>query len=128
MTPRENLRPNVRAAVFIRDKNTCVYCGSPANVVDHIKPVYDGGMNDIANLVAACSRCNTIANKWSFNSFDDKRIFILTTYLCSATHYSGLWDRKARAKRILKKLVKRGEINGTAEAVLRSVLIQSNYF
>ena len=52
----------MRFEVFKRDKFTCQYCGrkSPDVVleVDHIKPVAEGGTNDILNLVTACVDCN----------------------------------------------------------------------
>lgn len=51
-----------RFEVFKRDKFTCQYCGARAPEVvlhcDHIKPVAEGGLSDILNLVTACSKCN----------------------------------------------------------------------
>ena len=48
--------------MFKRDSFTCQYCGAKAPDVilqcDHIKPVVDGGTNDILNLVTACLDCN----------------------------------------------------------------------
>lgn len=53
----------LRFNVLKRDMFTCVYCGGkPPNVllhVDHLVPVSDGGLNEIDNLVAACSECNS---------------------------------------------------------------------
>jgi 5-methylcytosine-specific restriction endonuclease McrA len=48
----------VRAEVLERDHHRCFYCGRPANTVDHLKPVAQGGTDDKDNLVAACSQCN----------------------------------------------------------------------
>jgi 5-methylcytosine-specific restriction endonuclease McrA len=49
----------VRIQVLDRDKWLCVYCGRPANTVDHVDPVIRGGDSlDPANLVAACGSCN----------------------------------------------------------------------
>lgn len=36
----------------------CVYCGAPAEHVDHIRPLARGGFEIESNLVAACSACN----------------------------------------------------------------------
>lgn len=62
MTKRKSLSKKTRFDVFKRDLFTCQYCGQkpPAITleVDHIKPVKDGGCNDIDNLIAACFDCN----------------------------------------------------------------------
>jgi predicted DNA-binding transcriptional regulator AlpA len=44
--------------VLERDKWSCVYCGEPANQVDHVIPSHQGGSDLPSNLVAACARCN----------------------------------------------------------------------
>ena len=36
----------------------CVYCGKPAQHLDHIYPKSRGGSNDESNLVPACANCN----------------------------------------------------------------------
>ncbi len=60
---RKPLSKRVRFEVFKRDSFTCQYCGAhpPAVIlhVDHIKPVAEGGRNDIDNLVTACQPCNS---------------------------------------------------------------------
>lgn len=59
---RRSLTKKVRFEVFKRDSFTCQYCGSKAPdvilEVDHIKPVKEGGDNDIMNLVTSCFSCN----------------------------------------------------------------------
>ena len=52
----------VRASVLSRDGYTCAYCGSvEANTVDHVVPLSKGGEPyDMENLVACCSRCNSM--------------------------------------------------------------------
>lgn len=59
---RISLSKRVRFDVFKRDGFECQYCGAhPPSVVlhvDHIRPVVDGGTNDIDNLVTACQPCN----------------------------------------------------------------------
>lgn len=57
---RENISLHLRTKVLKRDNYTCQYCGA-TNVklhVDHIKPVCQGGTNNIRNLVTACEKCN----------------------------------------------------------------------
>lgn len=38
--------------------NKCVYCGSPAEHVDHIMPLAHGGRHCLENLAPACLPCN----------------------------------------------------------------------
>jgi 5-methylcytosine-specific restriction endonuclease McrA len=47
-----------REGVLRRDRYTCVYCGGPADTVDHILPRCRGGDDTWFNLVAACPACN----------------------------------------------------------------------
>jgi hypothetical protein len=37
---------------------SCVYCGDPAQTLDHIVPRSKGGPDEPSNLVPACRRCN----------------------------------------------------------------------
>ena len=49
----------IRLTILARDQYICAYCGQPANTVDHIQALQDGGdpyHHD--NLIAACNRCN----------------------------------------------------------------------
>ncbi len=59
---RKAISKKVRFEVFKRDAFTCQYCGAKSPdailVVDHIKPVFTGGGNDITNLNTACQPCN----------------------------------------------------------------------
>lgn len=59
---RKSIPQGLRFEVFKRDSFKCQYCGASAPEVilhiDHIKPVADGGTNDITNLVTACAGCN----------------------------------------------------------------------
>lgn len=62
MAERKSLSKSVRFEVFKRDAFTCQYCGAKAPdvilEVDHIKPVYEGGTNEIVNLITSCRDCN----------------------------------------------------------------------
>lgn len=43
-----------------RDGWVCVWCGQPANTVDHLVPLAHGGARlDPTNLAASCGRCNS---------------------------------------------------------------------
>ncbi len=50
----------VKRWVLERDKYTCVYCGEPANEVDHVIPRHLNGSDAPSNLVASCRRCNNL--------------------------------------------------------------------
>lgn len=52
-----------RAAVWDKTHGRCWYCGVEMNPfrdfnIDHVVPVSQGGLDDIANLVPACVSCN----------------------------------------------------------------------
>ncbi len=61
---REYVRPArhpafTRFNVFLRDRFTCQYCGSPEDLTfDHLIPRALGGQTVWDNVVAACSPCN----------------------------------------------------------------------
>jgi len=62
MPEREPISRKIRFEVFKRDGFKCQYCGRSAPEVvlevDHIKPVKEGGTNDITNLITSCKDCN----------------------------------------------------------------------
>lgn len=51
-----------RKNIFLRDRNTCMYCGEvfPASklTLDHVMPRSRGGADSWQNLVSACQFCN----------------------------------------------------------------------
>lgn len=49
----------IRAAVLARDGWRCYWCGRPAATVDHLIARARGGDDNPANLVAACTPCNS---------------------------------------------------------------------
>ena len=48
----------LRAQILARDRYTCQTCGAPAEHVDHIRPLHNGGSDQPGNLAAACAECN----------------------------------------------------------------------
>jgi len=85
MTKRKGIPPKMKLKVFKRDNYTCRFCGkSPATYpelvleVDHIKPVSEGGSNEIDNLQTLCIMCNRgKGNDSSLNITTRNRIDIL---------------------------------------------------
>ena len=54
------IRSSIRNEVLIRDKYTCVYCGSNEDLaIDHIFPFSRGGSNEPENLQVLCKNCNS---------------------------------------------------------------------
>lgn len=45
-------------ARILADRPPCSYCPAPATEADHVVPVFEGGGNEIGNLVPACRACN----------------------------------------------------------------------
>lgn len=64
MAKRQAISPKLRFEVLKQARFRCQYCGAsqadPDVVlhIDHLKPVAEGGTNDLLNLVAACAVCN----------------------------------------------------------------------
>ncbi len=60
--PARNIPPLTNQALFVRDGNTCLYCGHHHRdgelTRDHVVPTSRGGCDDWDNVVAACRRCN----------------------------------------------------------------------
>ncbi len=57
--PRPRRRSPNRRAVFVRDQDSCQYCGGRAETLDHVVPRSRGGLHTWDNVVAACRRCNS---------------------------------------------------------------------
>ena len=75
---RKSLTKKVRFEVFKRDSFTCQYCGRTAPSVilevDHIKPVCDGGQNELINLITSCFDCNRGKGKRRINSNNELKL------------------------------------------------------
>lgn len=55
-----------KSNVMIRDKHTCVYCGSKEDLtVDHVHPTSKGGKSTWENCVTACKPCNIVKSNKS---------------------------------------------------------------
>ena len=55
---RRQYSPNTVRAIWERDKGVCVYCGAPAQSLDHVIPFVDNSPSVSSNLVCACTHCN----------------------------------------------------------------------
>ncbi len=59
------IRADLRLAIYLRDRFTCLYCckdlhgAHPSDItLDHLVPDSKGGSNAPANLITACRACN----------------------------------------------------------------------
>jgi 5-methylcytosine-specific restriction endonuclease McrA len=58
---RSNRWKRLRKKVLMRDEFSCLECGRPANQVDHIVALRDGGEEfDQDNLQSLCNSCHSI--------------------------------------------------------------------
>ncbi|WP_158857993.1 HNH endonuclease [Streptomyces sp. NRRL B-1347] len=46
-----------------RDGYVCRGCGEEASEVDHVRPLWEGGSDDLMNLVAVCKPCHMAKSK-----------------------------------------------------------------
>jgi len=64
---------NKKEKIFNKYGGHCAYCGIVLDksifTVDHIKPKYLGGSNDIDNLNPCCRRCNSWKKTFSIEEF-----------------------------------------------------------
>lgn len=66
------------AGAHAKCNNKCVYCGGINHLsVDHVRPYSLGGTNDPRNLVVACRACNNFAQAFPFESYLEKKDYIL---------------------------------------------------
>jgi len=49
--------------VWQRDGGICIYCGNPAQVLDHVIRWADNGLGISSNLVCSCNKCNIYKGK-----------------------------------------------------------------
>lgn len=85
---RIKVKRKIKRIVRERDYNTCVYCGAPAEALDHLSPYSWNINNSTDNLACTCNDCNLIAGNIHFDTLEEKRDYILR--IRSGLH----WKRK----------------------------------
>ena len=62
-----------RNLVKAKTGGKCGYCGEPISHghIDHIKPLCQGGTNEIENLLYACAKCNRAKSGMTPRQFRD---------------------------------------------------------
>ncbi len=56
-------QPSTLRKIWARDKGMCVYCGAPAQELDHVIAWMDNGPSVSSNLVCTCKSCNHYKSK-----------------------------------------------------------------
>jgi len=72
MTPVSRFRyfsPRLAAEILKRDNYTCIYCGKPATVVDHVVSWELGGKTTKSNGVSCCKSCNKLKESDSGSNY-----------------------------------------------------------
>ena len=114
MSERKGISKKLRFEVFKRDSFTCQYCGASAPDVilhvDHIKPLAEGGTDDIFNLITACSSCNLGKGKTE-----------LSDHSMLAKQKAALDDLNARREQMKLLLQWREELAAIEEEAVDSV-------
>jgi len=98
MVKRVPLSKKTRFEVLKRDSFKCQYCGECAPTVllhvDHIKPVVEGGTNDVINLITSCEGCNL--GKGARELSDD------TAIIKSRTQLEALQERREQLEMMME--------------------------
>lgn len=74
--------------LFRSSENNCWYCGDEdPTTIDHITALYNGGNDDIENLVLCCKRCNSRKKALTTEEFRYKNSWEETKYSEVISHY-----------------------------------------
>ena len=75
MSKRKQFSKTIRREVLDKTSGRCAYCGCPLPInemqIDHVIPLYNGGTNDIDNLLPSCRSCNHYKDTFSLEMFRD---------------------------------------------------------
>lgn len=92
---RRAISDSERKAIFAAWHNVCAYCETnPAEAVDHIVPFSKGGLCELENFAASCSRCNL---KKKANNFGEGYLQIILAI--AAKRASKIREAIERAKK-----------------------------
>ena len=100
-TPEDNMKIASILQMDL-DKPTCVYCGQPANHLDHLHPLIvdifpSGYCSDPGNLVPCCRRCNQDKGSDDWESF-------METHRERFNSDGGHKDRVGRLQRLTEEM------------------------
>jgi len=60
---RKRISSKLKGAVVRRDENSCIACGVNKKLAfHHIKPVNEGGKNEMDNIVLLCRSCHNLTH------------------------------------------------------------------
>jgi hypothetical protein len=74
---RPALPLGLRDEVLASNGGRCVYCGDPAECVDHITPWSVCQNHNRANLAPSCQDCNSFLSSRDYGSFEEKKAYAM---------------------------------------------------
>lgn len=81
---RKSITKEMRMKVYNKYNHHCAYCGCELDLkemqIDHLYPIYKGGVDTIENYMPACRMCNFYKSTFGLEDFR-KRIFTLNDRL-----------------------------------------------
>ena len=70
---RKSFSPKTREAVYAKCNGHCAYCGCEITMkemqVDHLKAFYNGGNDELDNLMPSCRQCNFYKSTFSLEVY-----------------------------------------------------------
>ena len=70
---RKSFNRKIREAVYAKCGGHCAYCGCEISIkemqIDHLKAFYNGGNNEIDNLLPSCRQCNFYKSTFSLEVY-----------------------------------------------------------
>ena len=70
---RRRLTKSERNAIYLMFDRRCAYCGAKITCremqIDHVVPLYNGGADDIDNMLPACRSCNKYKSTMTLEKF-----------------------------------------------------------
>lgn len=74
MMARKSINKHLRVQILRRDGSKCRICGRTSDEVplevDHIKPISEGGTDEIENLATLCRDCNLGKSNYKFSDYN----------------------------------------------------------
>lgn len=80
---RKWFTPSEKKFIKSKSNGVCSHCGKPLSddfTVEHVIPLSKGGSNDMTNIVALCSNCNTEKDSYIYHPMDYYK-YLLPNYL-----------------------------------------------
>lgn len=78
---RKSFSRKTREAVYAKCGGRCAYCGYEIRIkemqIDHLESFYNGGKDEIDNLLPSCRQCNFYKSAYSLDGFREMLMNVL---------------------------------------------------